>query len=334
MQIHAMATMAATQPLRTWEFPAPALGPFDALLQVKACGLCHSDIHMIDDDWKMSSFPLVPGHEAIGEVLEKGSQVAHLAIGDRVGVGWQRAACLQCEDCLSGNENLCTESQGTITHGPGGFASHLLIDSRFCFEIPDGITTETAGPLLCGGITVYSALRSAGMSSGQEIGVIGVGGLGHLAVQFASRLGNRVTVFTTSTDKAEFATRLGAHSAVIVKTGPPEALPRPLDILISTVPVPQDWNAYLGLLGTDGTLTFVGVPGGVPISIDFMRLLVRRRRVMASPIGSRARIMDMLRVADQFGVAPIVETFPLAEVNTAIQKVRDNTIRYRAVLKP
>lgn len=334
MIVKAMAAQAAAQPLSPWEFSSPALGPHDALLKVLACGLCHSDVHMIDNDWGMASYPLVPGHEAIGEVLETGSQVAHLRAGDRVGVGWQRGACLQCTDCLAGNENLCAGSQGVITHGAGGFASHLLIDSRFCFPIPEGLTTITAGPLLCGGITVYAGLRAAGMKSGQEVGVLGVGGLGHLAVQFAARLGNRVTAFTTSHDKAEFAARLGAHEVVVSKDGVLPSLRRPLDIVISTVTAPLDWNSYVNLLGSDGTLCFVGVPGGAPLSLDLFPLLVKRRRVMASPIGGRGTMLEMLRLADQFSVVPVVESFPLAEVNRAIQKVRDNTVRYRAVLVP
>jgi uncharacterized zinc-type alcohol dehydrogenase-like protein len=287
---------------------------------------------MIDNDWQISEYPLVPGHEVVGEVEEVGSQVAHIQPGDRVGVGWQRSSCLNCKDCLKGNENLCDDNKGVITHGYGGFADRMVMDSRFCFKVPQGIANEAVGPLMCGGVTVFSALIWAGMKSGQEIGVIGVGGLGHLAVQFASRLGNRVTVFTTSHDKAEFASSMGAHQAMVTEGGEvPSSLKRPLDILINTVPVHLDWNAYLNLLDTDGVLTFVGVPGG-PAQIDLNNLLFKRRRVMASPIGGRPIMHKMLDVADRFEVAPIIETFPMKESNAAIQKVRDNRIRYRAVL--
>jgi len=332
MQIHGMAAMQPRTDLVPFIYDTNQLGPHDILLRVSHCGICHSDIHMIDNDWQMSKYPLVPGHEVVGEVLERGTEVRHLRTGDRVGVGWQRSSCLTCRDCLSGNENLCDQVKGVITHGHGGFAGHLVMDSRFCFLLPSGIESGHAGPLMCGGITVYSALRHAGMTSGQRIGVIGVGGLGHMAVQFASRLGNHVVAFTTSHDKAELAHRLGAKEAVLVarEDGPPP-LSEPLDLIISTVPRNLEWNAYLGQLRSDGTLTFVGaVPEA--ISVAFWLLLAKRRRIMASPIGGRAMIQEMLHVADRYNVRPMVETFPLNEVNRAIARVRDNRIRFRAVL--
>ncbi len=278
---------------------------------------------MIDNDWGQSKYPLVPGHEVIGEVAEIGPQVTHLKVGDRVGVGWQRSSCLQCRDCLRGNENLCDNNQGLIVTGPGGLANYLMVDSRFAFPIPKGIDSKAAGPLLCGGITVYAGLRNAGMSSGQEIGILGIGGLGHMAVQFAKKLGNRVTVFTTSADKAEFAAKMGADEAIVVGKG--EIPPSPsskLNILLSTVPAALDWVP---------TLAFVGVPDA-PLSIPLFPLLMKRRRIVASPIGGRAMINEMLSIAEKFGIEPIVEVFPIAQANEAMQKVRDNQVRYRAVL--
>lgn len=334
MNIQAMALKEAGGELSPWSYKTPAPGPHDCLIKVEACGICHSDIHMMDNDWGISKYPLVPGHEVVGEVMEVGSEVSHLKVGDRVGVGWQRSSCLQCEDCLKGNENLCARNEGVIVHGHGGFADHIFMDGRFCFPLPGGISTDVAGPLLCGGITVYSALRCAGMRSGQEIGVIGMGGLGHLAVQFASRLGCRVTIFTTSEDKAEAASACGAHEAVLIQeNGVPESLKRPLDILINTVPRHLDWNAYLNLLGSDGVLTFVGVPGG-PASIELNGLLFKRRSITASPIGGRAMIMEMLEISDRFGIAPVIEKFSLEECNEAVGRLRENRIRYRAVLIP
>ncbi|MFB2838592.1 NAD(P)-dependent alcohol dehydrogenase [Floridanema evergladense] len=333
MKINALASYQTGEPLKDYSFDSGELQDYDCLIKVLACGICHSDIHMIDNDWGNSRYPLVPGHEVIGEVVELGSQVRHLKIGDRVGVGWQMSSCLQCPDCLKGNENLCDQNQGLIVSGYGGFADYLKVDSRFAFHIPEGIETEAAGPLLCGGITVYAGLRYAGMSSGQEIGVIGIGGLGHLAVQFASKLGNSVTVFTTSQDKAEFAHQLGANHVVVVPPG--ESPPPPtrlLDIIISTVPQSLNWSAYIEYLNSDGTLTLVGVPDA-PLTIPLFPLLMKRRRVMSSPIGGRGMIVEMLSVADRFGIKPIIETFPLQQVNEAMQKVHDNKVRYRAVLK-
>ncbi|MHC4945328.1 MAG: NAD(P)-dependent alcohol dehydrogenase [Planctomycetota bacterium] len=332
MIINAMAVAEAGGTLSSWTYECPPLGPHDCLIKVKTCGICYSDVHMMDNDWQISQYPLVPGHEMVGEVVDTGAQVQQFAKGDRVGVGWQRTSCLVCRDCLEGHENLCNDTQGVITHGHGGFADHLVMDSRFCFPLPEALSTEKAGPLLCGGITVFSALLHAGMTSGQHIGVIGVGGLGHMAVQFASRMGNCVTVFTTSKDKAEFARILGAHEAVALEGGKvPDKLDVPLDILLNTVHVHLDWNAYLNLLGSDGVLTYVGVPAG-PSEIDLTSLLFKRRRVMASPIGGRADMYRMLDIAAQLGIEPMVETFPLSECNAAIEKVRENRVRYRAVL--
>ena len=251
---------------------------------------------------------------------------------DRVGVGWQRSSCLQCHDCLRGNENLCDENQGLIVTGPGGFADYLMVDSRFAFPIPKGIDSNVAGPLLCGGITVYAGLRNAGMSSGQEIGILGIGGLGHMAVQFAKKLGNRVTVFTTSQDKAEFAHKMGADEAIVVGKGEvPQAPSSKLDILLSTVPASLDWVPYIDFLDSNGALAFVGVPDE-PLSIPLFSLLVKQRRIVSSLIGGRAMINEMLAIAEKFEIEPIVEVFAIAQANEAMQKVRDNQVRYRAVL--
>lgn len=332
MKIQALAVKKRGGILEEYSFDVASPKEQECLIKVLNCGICHSDIHMIDNDWGQSKYPLVPGHEVIGEVAEIGAQVTHLKVGDRVGVGWQRSSCLQCQDCLRGNENLCDNNQGLIVTGPGGFADYLMIDSRFAFPIPKGIDSKAAGPLLCGGITVYAGLRNAGMSSGQEIGILGIGGLGHMAVQFAKKLGNRVTVFTTSADKAEFAEQMGADEAIVVGKG--EIPPSPsnkLNILLSTVPVGLDWVPYIDLLDSDGTLAFVGVPDA-PLTIPLFPLLMKRRRIVASPTGGRAMINDMLSVSEKFGIEPIVEVFAMTQANEALEKVRENKVRYRAVL--
>jgi uncharacterized zinc-type alcohol dehydrogenase-like protein len=332
MRIRALAAAARRGELQPFEYDSPPLGPHDALIRVRACGICHSDVHMIDDDWRISRYPLVPGHEVVGEVVEAGDALEHLPPGTRVGVGWQRSSCLRCRDCLRGNEPHCPESRSVIGDGHGGFGDHLVVDGRFAFPLPAALPTEVAGPLLCGGITVYSALRHAGMGSGQEIGVVGVGGLGHLAVQFAARLGNRVTAFTTSQDKARAAEGLGAAAVVITRDGKvPKRLERPLDILVATAPAPLDWNAYVNLLGTDGVLTFVAASAPATLRLD--ALLFRRRRVAGSLIGGRAEIAEMLELAALHRIAPVVESFPMGEANAAVRKVRDNTVRFRAVLR-
>jgi alcohol/geraniol dehydrogenase (NADP+) len=332
MQINALAALEKGAALQPFSFPAAPLKAFDCAIKVLACGICHSDIHMIHDDWDMSRYPLVPGHEVIGEVVDVGSHVTHLKIGERVGVGWQQSSCMHCLDCMSGNHNLCDHAEGLIVNGYGGFADYMVVDTRFAFPLPAGIDTQAAGPILCGGVTVYAGLRNAGMTSGQNIGVIGIGGLGHLAVQFASRLGNRVTVFTTSADKAEFATQLGAHEAILVPPGGSPPLPKyKLNVLLNTANQGLDWPAYVNHLDSNGTFVFVGIPSE-PLTIPITPLTFKQRRIMGSEIGSPAMIMEMLQIVDKFGIQPMIETFPLERANEALQKVRDNKVRYRAVL--
>lgn len=333
MKIKAWAAIERGRALTEWSYECPSLGMHEALIRVAACGLCHSDIHMIDNDWAQSRYPLVPGHEVVGTVLKVGSAVANVEVGMRVGVGWQRSSCLACDDCLRGNENCCDRIKSVIGDGYGGFADHLVMDSRFCFALPDAIATEHAGPLMCGGITVYGGLRAAGLSSGQRVGIVGIGGLGHLAVQFASRLGNQVTVFTGSESKAEEAAKLGASDAILLRSGKPSIRPtRQFHLILSTVPVALPLEPYLDMLATDGALCLVGVPNE-PLSVPAFSLLAKRRRLLGSPIGGRAQMREMLDLAARLGVRPVIEEFPLEQVNTAIAKVRDNTIRYRAVVK-
>ena len=326
--------MAASEPkaiLKPFKYSSNDLAPYDILIKVETCGICYSDIHMINDDWKSSKYPIVPGHEVIGRISELGSQVTHLTKNERVGVGWQKHSCLSCRTCIDGHENLCeVDNQATIRGNHGGFATHMVTDSRFAFKIPEKLDNNIA-PLLCGGITVYAGLKNAGMSSGQEIGVIGIGGLGHMATLFASKLGNKVTVFTTSEDKIDFAINiLGAADGVLTKDGVPKKLPQYLDIIINTVDSPQPWDQYIRLLGPNGTFCFVGNPGDLTVPAGF--LMGKQRRVMGSSIGSRSRINEMLRIAERYNIRPIIEEFPLSDANKAIEKIKNNKIRYRAVL--
>ncbi len=331
MRVKAYATKGPSNRLEPWTYDLTPPGPNEVTVKVRSSGLCHSDLSMMKNAWGMSSYPLVPGHEVVGEVVQLGDQVQHLKKGQQVGVGWQSSACLVCRDCLRGNENLCGHSGGTIVNHHGGFADHLKVDGRFAFPLPEGLDPDHVGPLLCGGLTVYSGLKNAGMTHGKDIGVIGIGGLGHMAVQFAARLGNRVTVFTTTPEKAEFASRLGAHRAVLTSGGLPKDLTESFDLLLNTVNVGQDWNAYLNLLRSDGVLSFLGVPPE-PLSVPLFLLLPKRRRIMASPIGSRAEMTEMLELAQNFGIQPIVEKFPLENINDALAKLEKNELRYRAVL--
>ena len=211
MTIHAHAAMAPRQTLNPFQYEPAGLGPWDVEVAITHCGICHSDIHLIDNDWGISSYPLVPGHEIIGTVEDAGAEVKHLKKGQRVGVGWQRGSCLVCEQCLKGNENLCPENRATCVGNHGGFAERIRVDSRFAFPIPDALASENAAPLLCGGATVYSPLKNYGVVPSMRIGVIGIGGLGHLALQFANAFGCEVTAFSSTPDKEKEAGLFGAH---------------------------------------------------------------------------------------------------------------------------
>ncbi len=330
-KIKAKASLEAKSHLVDWSYEEQdELKPFETFIKIKHCGICYSDIHMIDNDWGLTKYQIVPGHEIVGIVDEVG-EASLLKVGDTVGIGWQRSSCGKCKHCLSGNDSLCTSPgrSNTIVANHGGFADHIKFDSRFVFPIPENLDLKATAPLLCGGITVYSGLKEAGMTSGQNIGIIGLGGLGHLAVQFAHKLGNKVTVFTHTSDKSELAYSLGADTVVITKTGLPQVADR-FDVILNTVDRPLDWNGYINLLDGDGTLCFVGNPGSFEVNIAFLNS--KRRRIMGNPIGGRARIVEMLDIASHFDIKAMIEEFSLDNVNDAVNKLRANDIRFRAVL--
>ena len=337
--IHAFAAAERGARLSPWEYAPTPLAPHECRVRVLACGLCHSDLHCIDDDWKVSRFPLVPGHEVVGEVVAIGDDVQDLTVGTRVGVSWQCASCGACRDCNRANENLCDDNKALIVEGYGGFADFVQVDARWAFPLPDALETALAGPLLCAGVTVYSSLRDAGMvndsSHQQRIGVVGIGGLGHLAIQFAAKLGHNVTAFTTSHDKADFARELGAHQTVVLPRdgtfAPPPSPDGRLDILLITATADLDWAGALEHLDSDGALSVASVPQS-DLQIPVVALQNKRRRVTGSNVGSRAVIAETLEIAAQHDIRPIVETFAMADANEALQRVRENTVRYRAVL--
>ena len=335
---NAWAALERGAALVPFRLELPPLGAGECRVRVLACGICHSDIHCVDDDWKASRYPLVPGHEIVGEVTEIGADVSHLKVGERVGVSWQCASCEQCRDCARGNENLCDDNQALILNNYGGFAETVQLDARWAFALPDALETALAGPLLCAGVTVYASLIDAGLSPDlsekQRIGVVGLGGLGHLAIQFASKLGHRVTAFTTSPDKAEFAREMGAHEVINLPRDGGFAAPERderLDILLITATADLDWAGALEWLDSDGALSVASVPES-DLQIPVFALQNKRRRVTGSNVGSRETIARTLRVAAEYGVRPIVETFDFDEVNAALARVRAGDVRFRAVL--
>jgi len=331
-QIQGLAVHAAGAELLPFRYDPGELGIQEVEIGITHCGICHSDLHLISNDWGMSQYPFIPGHEIIGSVTAVGSQVRSLKTGQRVGLGWQSNSCGVCEWCTRGLENLCPSSEATCVHRHGGYASRVRANARFVVPIPDALPSEQAAPLLCGGITVYNPMRDNGINPTSRVGVVGIGGLGHLAIQFARVFGAEVTAFSTSATKEEEARALGAHH--FVNTRESKAMKEVAgthDFILTTANADQDWGVYIQSLRPTGTLCFVGVPPS-PVSVQAFPLIAGIRSITGSPIGSPHRIREMLDVAARHNVKATTESFPMTKANEAIEKVKKNKVRYRAVL--
>jgi len=330
--IQGLAAHAAGAELLPFRYDPGELGLQEVEIGISHCGVCHSDIHLISNDWGMSQYPFIPGHEIIGTVKAVGRSVRSLEVGQRVGLGWQSNSCGECEWCTQGMENLCPLMEATCVHRHGGYADRVRANARFVIPIPEALPSEQAAPLLCGGITVYNPLRLHGINPSSRVGVAGIGGLGHLAIQFARVFGAEVTAFSTSAAKEEEARKLGAHN--FVNTRESKAMKEvagSLDFILSTVSADQDWGVYIQTLRPTGTLCFVGVPPS-PVTVHAFPLISGVRSITGSPIGSPHRLREMIDVAARHGVKAQTERFPMAKANEAIEKVKKNKVRYRAVL--
>ncbi len=330
--IRGYAAMMPGCKVESFAYEPGRLGADDVEIAISHCGICHSDIHLIHNDWGISVYPLVPGHEIVGNIIAIGANVTHLAVGQYVGVGWQRASCLDCEWCMQGDENLCTQSQATCIGNYGGFAERICTDGRFVFPLPIAMAPETAAPLLCGGITVYTPLRHYQVTAGMKVGIVGIGGLGHLAIQFCRAWGCEITAFSSSPDKEEEARQLGAHHFISsIDNEILEKRHASLDFILVTVNVDLDWYNYISMLRPNGRLCFVGVPES-EVTIPVFSLILGRKTICGSPIGGRAMMRDMLHFAALHRITAKVEVMPLKQVNSALSKVRSNLARYRIVL--
>ena len=330
--IHAYAAKAPKGSLQPFEFEPSELGRDQVEIKVTHCGICHSDLSMLDNEWGMSQFPLVPGHEAVGTVIALGENVKNLNVGQRVGVGWTAYSCLSCRQCLSGHHNLCATSQGTIVGRHGGFADRLRAQSTWVRPIPDALDLAKAGPLLCGGVTVFTPLLSYNISPASRVGIVGIGGLGHMALQFANKWGCEVHAFTTSDSKEAEARKLGAHA--VHNTKNQDALKKiagSLDLIISTINVPLDVPGLLGALAPLGRLHVVGAVLE-PLSVPALGIIMGQKSVSGSPVGSPTAIDRMLEFSARHSIAPVVESFPMSKVNDALEHLRTGKARYRIVL--
>ncbi len=330
--IHGFAAHAAGAELLPYKYDARELRPQDVEIKISHCGICRSDLHLIDNDWGLSQFPFIPGHEIIGTVSQVGSAVVGIQVGQRMGVGWQSDSCGFCEWCRQGKENLCAAMEGVCVQRNGGYADAVRVNARFAVPVPEALQSENAAPLLCAGITVYNPIRTHGVNPSSRVGIIGIGGLGHLALQFAKAFGAEVTAFSSSTAKEAEARSHGAHHFVNTRESKGlKNLAGHFDFILSTINAEQELNAYIAALRPTGTFVYVGVPPA-PASFQVFPLVGGQKSIAGSPIGSPHQLREMLDVAARHNIQAQTERFPMDKVNEALSKVRKNQVRYRAVL--
>ncbi len=330
--IHAFAANSTAGELHPFEYEVHEPGHDEVEINVIACGICHSDISMIDNDWGMSQYPLVPGHEIVGTICATGDGVEHLRIGQIVGLGWYSSSCMTCPTCMGGDHNLCLQNEQTIVGRHGGFADKVRCHKAWAVPLPEGIDPKKAGPLFCGGITVFNPIVQLGIKPTQRVGVIGIGGLGHFALQFFNKWGCEVTAFTSSENKAQEAINMGAHRIVDSRSDDAlEDAAGSLDLILSTVNVNLNWEKYFGALAPRGKLHVVG---GVldPIPAAAFSLIGSQKSLSGSPLGSPATITTMLDFCARHDIEAVTEHFPMSNVNDALEHLRSGKARYRIVL--
>jgi len=331
-EFKAYAASRQSGPLEPFSFDPGPLGPEEVEIKVSHCGLCHSDLSMLDNDWGMSQYPFVPGHEVAGTVAALGEAAKGLKIGQRVGLGWFSHSCLACHECLSGEQHLCATAQGTIVGRHGGFADRVRAQWTWVRPLPDALDLANVGPLLCGGITVFAPFLIHDVPSTARVGIIGIGGLGHMALQFANKWGCEVHAFTTSDNKEAEARKLGAHFVHNTKQdGVLKKLSRSLDLIISTINASQDVSGLLETLVPNGCFHNVGAVLK-PLEVPAFSLILGQKSVSGSPTGSPTAIDYMLEFSARHSVAPVIESFPMSRVNDAFERLRSGKARYRIVL--
>lgn len=330
--VHAYAAEEAGGKLKSFEYKLDELGPEQVDIKVHYCGLCHSDVSMLDNDWGMTEYPFVPGHEVVGEIVEVGDSVKGLKVGDKVGLGWNSASCLSCDPCMGGNHHLCQNLEATIVGRHGGFADLVRAHWSWAIKLPDGIDMQKAGPLFCGGITVFNPIVLSGVQPTDTVGVIGIGGLGHMALKFLNKWGCEVIAFSSSPDKKEQILKMGATKVVNSKSSEElEEIQGTLDFILNTTNVTLDWDAYLNTLAPQGKLHNVGAVLE-PMAIPAFSLISGEKSVGGSPLGSIALTRKMLEFCVRHDIYPTVEEFKMEDVNEAIKHLLDGKARYRLVL--
>ncbi|MFO1424478.1 MAG: NAD(P)-dependent alcohol dehydrogenase [Candidatus Competibacteraceae bacterium] len=336
------AAQGAATPLNLHAFERREPGPRDVRIEILYCGVCHSDLHTVRNEWQNAVYPVIPGHEIVGRVTHVGGEVTLFKVGDLAAVGCMVDSCGTCPDCREGLEQYCQNEivftynspdpyTGKMTYG--GYSNRIVVDERFVLRVPDSLDPAAAAPLLCAGITTYSPLRQWKVSPGQKVGVVGLGGLGHMAVKFAHALGARVVLFTTSPGKTEDARRLGANEVVVSKN-PEEMKPHigSFDFILNTVAAPHNLDAYLELLKRDGTMCLVGAPDHPHPAPHVFNLIFKRRRLAGSLIGGIRETQEMLDFCAQHGIVSDIEIIPIQKINEAYERMLRSDVKYRFVI--
>ena len=331
--VKAYAANNPGEKLVPFNYQLPKIGSEQVDIKVHYCGICHSDLSMISDDWGQTQYPFVPGHEIVGEVVEIGNEVKNLKIGDYVGLGWFSESCMHCNQCMEGNHHLCGSAEQTIVGRHGGFANYVRGHWSWAIPLPKDIDMQKAGPLLCGGITVFNPIILAGVKPTDKVGVIGIGGLGHMALKFLNKWGCEVIAFSSNPSKKDEILKMGA-SKVVDSTNSDDlaTITNSLDFILNTTNVTLDWNAYLTTLAPKGTFHNVGAVLE-PMAIPAFSLIGGQKSVSGSPLGSPALTRTMLDFCVRHSIYPTIEEFPLNKVNEALAHLEKGKARFRIVLK-
>jgi uncharacterized zinc-type alcohol dehydrogenase-like protein len=333
INVQAWAASEAGAELKPFQYTLPEIGPEEVDIKVHYCGICHSDLSMLNNDWGMTQYPFVPGHEIVGEVIAAGPDARNIQVGDRVGLGWFSASCMHCGQCMDGSHHLCGTAEQTIVGRHGGFADHVRAHWSWAVPLPAEIDMAKAGPLLCGGITVFNPIVLSGVRPTDRVGVIGIGGLGHMALKFLKHWGCEVVAFSSNPEKKDQILAMGA-SKVIDSTDPEqlESILGSLNFILNTTNVTLDWDAYLHALAPKGKFHNVGAVLE-PLAIPAFSLMTGEKSVGGSPLGSPALNRTMLDFCVRHDIYPTVEEYPMERVNDAMKHLEEGKARYRIVLK-
>jgi uncharacterized zinc-type alcohol dehydrogenase-like protein len=337
----AYASQSATAPLTPYSFERRDPGPLDVQIDILFCGICHSDIHTVRSEWGPANYPCVPGHEIVGRVTKVGNQVKKFKEGDLAGVGCMVDSCRECSSCKAGLEQFCLEGMTLTYNSPdkksggftcGGYSTSIVVDEAFTLKISDKLDLAATAPLLCAGITTYSPLRHWKVGKGKKVGIVGLGGLGHMGLKFAAAMGADVVLFTTSPDKTKDALKLGAKEVIISKNEDEmKKHAGSFDFILDCVAAKHDINAYLGMLKLDGVLVLVGVPPE-PMEVAAFNLIMPRKVLTGSLIGGIAETQEMLDFCAEHGIVCDIEKIAMPKVNEAYERVIKSDVKYRFVI--